>query len=170
MVKTPEFPLQGRQVQSLIGELRSCIMTAMWPKKKKKTFKEPPFISVTCQILCKAFPPGDLHGFSTQTSGRKTHQSHFQMKKQAQLDMAWPRFRGDKIAKLWARRLPALNSLVSENALAGLTHQECEEMNKYCFIHHQAFYRLFLCLESPPCLSETFSPSSFTPGKSSLNP
>ena len=79
MVKTPEFPLQGRQVQSLVGELRSCIMIAMWPKKK--TFKQPPFITVTCQILCKAFPPGDLHGFSTQNSGGKTHQFHFQMKK-----------------------------------------------------------------------------------------
>ena len=42
MVKTPEFPLQGRQVQSLIGELRSCIMTAMWPKKKKKDFQITP--------------------------------------------------------------------------------------------------------------------------------
>ena len=65
------------------------------------------------------------------------------------------------MATLWACRLPALNSLISANALAGLTLQECEEMNKYCFFHHQAFYRLFLCLESPPCLLETFSSIKF---------
>lgn len=79
------------------------------------------------------------------------------MKKQAQLDMAWLRFHGDKIAKLWARRLPALNSLVSENALVGLTLQECEEMNKYCFIHHQAFYRLPLPGEPSLFIRNLFS-------------
>ena len=41
MVKTPEFPLQGRQVQSLVGELRSCIMIAMWQKKKKRLSNNP---------------------------------------------------------------------------------------------------------------------------------
>ena len=40
VIKTFDFPMQGAQVQSLVGELRSCLPCGMAKKKKKKEMLE----------------------------------------------------------------------------------------------------------------------------------